>query len=84
MKGKVYVQPVCGRPPDPPMSLACRGPKFCDTAIAYCVNQFISTWAKPNPSLYKRGRGQSRTLSIFEQSHIRECVYDEGWCFYID
>jgi hypothetical protein len=72
------MQPVRKRPPDPPMSLSYRGPKVCDTTIARRVNQSISAWEKPNPSLYKHGRGQSRTLSIFEQSRIRECVYDEG------
>jgi hypothetical protein len=41
------------RPPDPPMSSSCRGPKFCDIATTYCVNQSISAWEKPNPSLYK-------------------------------
>jgi hypothetical protein len=75
------VQPVHGRPHDPPMSLACRGPKVCDTTTTFCVNKSISTWTKPNPNLYKCKRGQSRTLSIFEQSRIHECIYDEVCVF---
>jgi hypothetical protein len=66
-----------GRPPNLSVPSARGGPKVIGTTIAYFVNKPIPTWEKFNSSLGERGRGQSRTSSIFEQSFIRECLHDE-------